>query len=1217
MPQPEPNMPEPDKGQPPTDEFGSLAAAHLNTPGGMNAGALRAVLDDVLRQQFRHWTAGLTVLVETYLDQNPTLRGSDEAILALLDQEVVLRLDRQQVPSVEELTERFPHLHNSIREVVQRRLAERSADTAKETAKVGTTSSLQLNKPPSSRLRDGASDSARRRSGSQVSMMVIESAHMAGFEIIEEIGRGGMGVVYKAVQTALKRPVALKMILSAMHASEEQIARFRREAEAVARVHHANIVAVYDVGEFEGSPYLALEYVDGGSLADRLYGRPWPPQEAAVLIEALARGVYAAHQQGIIHRDLKPANILLTRDGVPKISDFGLAKQMDESSGWTRTGDIMGTPCYMAPEQAEGRIKLIGPATDIYSLGAILYELLTGQPPFRGATTLETLELVRTKEPVPPSRLAAGIPWKLETICLKCLEKKPQDRYTDARQLADDLLHYLKNEPISARRPGMFVRVAKWYGKNRAIAATVAFFLLVMTAGVIAAARYLLDRPRDRDWALGGPTQPLKSTDTVTPTQPTAPEATATTAPRGTEAGASTRSTLPTSTEPGGASAAPTMTLPTAASPTRLAMETRPAATATSAAGTTPTATMVARADTAPRTEAPTTPVPTAPTTPTKPATQPRPLTFEELLTKAREEADPAAAIDCYLQLYERIKSGQVTKEPTEIYDLVLMPALEHAQRLGEVKDDSLRGKLAVLYAAKGRLLRENPYEGWRFGRDVMLEAAEAYRQAIQVYPKRRDRTLAEYHTGHGIALTRVRGMPQAELLAALQADAQHAIDAAPDYAGGWNLRGFALSLQASQALAALEFGTAIYRQPPRSFPVELLNQAIEAYDQAVVKARAGVPDENLPVYYQNRSAALLLLGYCQTDPNARRLKFEQAEADAQSATEIARNYDLGWQALGFAREALASKASRIALADRYETAMAAFRQQSDLRPGNVDAQFNLARCLARQAVDGVGGAGRRDEAVHALRAVLQDDPQHAEAHFWLGQLLHADKPEEARTHFVAALQHPQQGSTLSARLAMTLSQQPAEVKQILSAVLPAKAEEWQARHVPLLLLRARAEAELAVADTASRELSKAEPAAWLDAEAAFRLAAAEEHRAAARFWAAFVRFQQYLRFRTESQKRDQLVAWLKEVDDKLHDMLRRDDKCLGYFEAVNMLTNVKFIFGTDRLSPVAERKKALEEAVRLARGAEDRASPAEKAGWRRIRQQLQEQLQKLDQEQP
>lgn len=1212
MPQPESNMPEPGKRQPPTDEFGSLAADHLNVPGAMNDSPLRAVLDDVLRQQNRHWAAGLTVLVETYLEQNPTLRFSDEAILALLEQEVVLRLNRQQVPTVEELTQRFPHLHDSIREMVQRRSAERSVETAKEMTDIGGTLKVQPDKPPSSQLRGGTGDSAKRRAGSQVSMLVIESAQMAGFEILEEIGRGGMGVVYKAVQTALKRPVALKMILSALHASEEQIARFRREAEAVARVHHPNIVAVYDVGEFEGSPYLALEYVDGGSLADRLYGRPWPPQEAAVLIEALSRGVYAAHREGIIHRDLKPANILLTRDGVPKISDFGLAKQMDESSGWTRTGDIMGTPCYMAPEQAEGRVKQIGPATDIYALGAMLYELLTGQPPFRGATTLETLELVRIKEPVPPSRLAPGIPWKLETICLKCLEKKPQDRYADAKQLADDLSRFLKGQPISARRPGLFVRLGKWYGKNRAIAATVAFFLLIITAGLIAATRYLLDRPRDRDWALGGPTETLKLKDSLTPTLSTAPGATA---PRGTETEPPARSTQPTSTGP----TSPTATLPTAATSTQLALDTRPTAPAPTTASSppTPTATMVARADTAPKTETPTVPVPTAPTASTKPATLPRSFTFGELLAKAKEEADPAAAIDCYAQLYERIKSGQVSKEPTEIYEQILVPALEHVQRLEQVKDETLRGKVALLYAAKGRLLRENPYEGWRFGREVMLEAADAYQQAIQVYPQRRDRTLAEYYTGHGIALTRVRGLPQAELLASLQADAQHAIDAAPEYAGGWNLRGFALSLQASQALAALEFGIAVYRQVPRSFPVEPLHQAIEAYDQAVLKAKAGVPDENLPVYLQNRSAALLLLGYCQTDPNARRLKFEQAEADALSATELARNYDLGWQALGLAREALASKSFRIALTDRYESAMAAFRQQSDLRPGNVDAQFNLARCLARQAVDEVGGAGRRDEAIRALRAVLQDDPQHAEAHFWLGQLLHGDKPDEARTHFIAALQHPQQGSGLAARLAITLSQQPAEVTQIISAVLPAKAEDWQARHVPLLLLRARFHAEAAVADAANREWSKAEPAAWQDAEAAFRLATSEEHRAAARFWAAFVRFQQFLRFRAESQKRDQLVAWLKEADDKLHDLLRRDDKSLGYFEAVNMLTNVKFIFGTDRLSPVAERKKALEEAVRLARTAEDRATPAEKAGWRRIRQQLQEVLQKLEQEQP
>ncbi|HMP61260.1 MAG TPA: serine/threonine-protein kinase, partial [Gemmatales bacterium] len=426
----------------------------------------------------------MTILVETYLDQNPVLRQDEKAIVALIDQEIMLRLDREQPPDPAEMTQRFPTLKETIKSLIQQRTTERVRKLAEqETKPPSTKSSVQLNKPPSSKVRPGPGDS-KKKHGTQPSMMVIESAQLAGYEILEELGRGGMGVVYKAVQVALKRPVALKMIISAMHASEEQIARFRREAEAVARIHHPNIVAVYDVGEFDGSPFLALEFVDGGSLADQLHGRPMPPLEAGMMVEQLARGVYAAHQQGIIHRDLKPANILLTRNGLPKISDFGLAKQMDESSGWTRTGDIMGTPCYMAPEQAEGRIRLIGPCTDIYALGAILYELMTGQPPFRGTTTLDTLEQVRTRDPMPPSKITLGIPWALETICLKCLEKNPKERYLDAKHLADDLLHFLRDEPIKARRTGTLARLGRWYAKHRAMASVVTFFSVLLAGAV-------------------------------------------------------------------------------------------------------------------------------------------------------------------------------------------------------------------------------------------------------------------------------------------------------------------------------------------------------------------------------------------------------------------------------------------------------------------------------------------------------------------------------------------------------------------------------------------------------------------------------------------------------------------------------------------------------------------------------------------------------------
>ena len=233
---------------------------------------------------------------------------------------------------------------------------------------------------------------------------------ISGYEILGELGRGGMGVVYKARQVRLNRPCVLKMILGGGHASAEAAARFLAEAEAIARLQHPNIVQIHHIGEADGLPFFELEYLPGGSLDRRLNGTPWPARRAAELIEALARGVAEAHREGIVHRDLKPGNILLAADGTPKITDFGLAKSLAADSGLTRTDSIMGSPGYMAPEQAEGQTHHAGPAADVYALGAILYELLTGGPPFRGTTALEILDQVKHAEPVPPSRLVPGLP---------------------------------------------------------------------------------------------------------------------------------------------------------------------------------------------------------------------------------------------------------------------------------------------------------------------------------------------------------------------------------------------------------------------------------------------------------------------------------------------------------------------------------------------------------------------------------------------------------------------------------------------------------------------------------------------------------------------------------------------------------------------------------------------------------------------------------------
>jgi serine/threonine protein kinase/WD40 repeat protein len=334
----------------------------------------------------------------------------------------------------------------------------------------------------------------------------IDSLRFAvpGYEILSELGRGGMGVVYLARQLGLNRPVALKMILSGEHAGSAERDRFRREAEAVAALQHPNIVQIYDIGEAQGRPYLAFEYISGGSLSAYLEGQPWPAKPAADLVEAVARAMQYAHERGIVHRDLKPANILLSGADLvaistarqvdplfrlppealraPKITDFGLAKRVEPQSSWsgdsgrvaapqTRTGAVVGTPSYLAPEQAAGKNRTVGPHTDVYALGAILYELLTGRPPFRGETPLDTVLQVMADDPVPPSKLRAKLPRDLETICLKCLQKDPRKRYHTARELADDLARFQRGEAIAARPVGRWERAVKWM--NRHPAATV------------------------------------------------------------------------------------------------------------------------------------------------------------------------------------------------------------------------------------------------------------------------------------------------------------------------------------------------------------------------------------------------------------------------------------------------------------------------------------------------------------------------------------------------------------------------------------------------------------------------------------------------------------------------------------------------------------------------------------------------------------------------
>jgi serine/threonine protein kinase/tetratricopeptide (TPR) repeat protein len=309
-----------------------------------------------------------------------------------------------------------------------------------------------------------------------------EGPTVPGYHVLGVLGRGGMGVVYKALQTKLGRVVALKMILHAEHAGDQERQRFQGEAEAVARLQRPNIVQIFEVGEQRGLPYFALEFCPGGSLDRKLAGSPLPPREAAQLVQTLALAMQAAHDKGILHRDLKPANVLLAEDGTPKITDFGLAKKLDEE-GQTHTGAVMGSPPYMAPEQAGGKTKDIGPAVDIYALGAILYELLTGRPPFKGTTVSDTLRQVISDEPVPPRRLQPSVPRDLETICLKCLQKQATRRYDTAQSLADDLDRFRLGEPIRARPISAPERLLRWARRSprvAALSAVVVFLVLLL-----------------------------------------------------------------------------------------------------------------------------------------------------------------------------------------------------------------------------------------------------------------------------------------------------------------------------------------------------------------------------------------------------------------------------------------------------------------------------------------------------------------------------------------------------------------------------------------------------------------------------------------------------------------------------------------------------------------------------------------------------------------
>ena len=460
-----------------------------------------------------HWNNGTADdgLLATYLEQFSQL-GTTEIINGLVRQEMRLRIKHGAIVTIEHYRQRFPDF-----QINKSNNNPASTDTQHEIATIiGEPEDPQRNEPTAKLDLDGTIREQATVIGEVAALPVKGDAStgdfietnddsvlgiksIPGYDFISELGRGGMGVVYKARDQRLKRTVAIKMIIAGAHAGEEEMARFQTEAQAVAKLNHHHIVEIFEVGEHNGKPYIALEYADGGSLEELTDGKPQTAEYSAMLVEMLAAAMQAAHDQDIIHRDLKPANILLDETGEPRITDFGLAKQMDEDSNQTKSGAVMGTPGYMAPEQAGSSPDTLGPATDTYAIGAILYHLLTGHAPFQAATPFDTIMQVLSDDPVPPRRLVPTVPIDLETICLKCLQKEPHRRYTTAQELAEDLRRQQAGEPILARPVGTSERMWKWSRRHPAIASLIVVSLLALITIIGGGVWYntLLTKQRD------------------------------------------------------------------------------------------------------------------------------------------------------------------------------------------------------------------------------------------------------------------------------------------------------------------------------------------------------------------------------------------------------------------------------------------------------------------------------------------------------------------------------------------------------------------------------------------------------------------------------------------------------------------------------------------------------------------------------------------------
>jgi Protein kinase domain len=397
------------------------------------------LLEKIRADQTDRWRSGERVPAEAYLEQHARLRDHAEAAVDLIYSEILVRERLGELVNLDEYRRRFPQYAELLGRQMELHELLRPELLADDSDELPTAPYRLAARPDDPQRTLGLEKGAGSDRAGWPSI--------PGYTIMARLGGGGGGVVYLAEDRNLRRAVAIKLL----HRTEpEEQALFRREAEAVARLKHPHVVPIYGFGEYEGRPYFVMEYAEGGGLDGRVRGRPLPPREAAALVATLAGAVEAVHRHQIVHRDLKPANVLLGADGVPKIADFGLAKRLTDEGSLFRTGTVIGTPAYMAPEQAAGNSKEVGRAADVYALGGILYEALTGRPPFQGSELLTVLEWVRSRPPVPPSRLRPT-PRPLEIICLKCLEKEPGRRYASAQELGDDLHAYLEGRPIKAK----------------------------------------------------------------------------------------------------------------------------------------------------------------------------------------------------------------------------------------------------------------------------------------------------------------------------------------------------------------------------------------------------------------------------------------------------------------------------------------------------------------------------------------------------------------------------------------------------------------------------------------------------------------------------------------------------------------------------------------------------------------------------------------------